>query len=166
MSQSFDSGTRPINARHYRYESASAHDHEFDTFTPQKKQPRSISKWLKIGLPILVVLIAIGVVVGVVVSKHHNKSSTSSTSSGGGGGGGGGGGSNNLGVFYTATDGYGLPVYPSTVRRPPLVVHLTSLIENNTHRLTPFCTVPPHLTHQQLLSGLPTPPRLLLQRRP
>lgn len=122
MPQSFDSSTRPINTRHYRYESASANDHEFDSYTPQKRNPSGTSKWLKIGLPVAVVLIAVGVVVGVLVSRHHKSSTSSTGGSGGGNGGGGGGGGNNLGVFYTTTDAYGLPVYPSTVRcaRPTL----------------------------------------------
>lgn len=101
-------------------------DAEYDNhgqgFTPVTKRKSGMSKWIKIGVPVLVVLIAVGVVVGVLVSKH-DKSSTSSTSSGGNGTSSGGGGSGasgskggELGVFYTATDDYGLPLYPTTVR--------------------------------------------------
>lgn len=127
---SFDSG-RPINS-HYRYESGT-HDGQFNTTAAQtygydtpaqtsRKGGSSRGKWLKIGIPVLIVLIIAGVVAGVVISKHNDNNSKTSSTGGGGsgngtsGGGNGGGGSKNLGIFFTATDAYGLPVYPTTVR--------------------------------------------------
>ena len=167
MPQSFDSSTRPINTRHYRYESASANDHEFETYNPQKRSPDRTNKWLKIGLPVLIVLIAVGVVVGVLVSRHHDKSSTSSNggSGGSGGGSGGGGGSNNIGIFYTTTDAYGLPVYPSTVRHCCTQVRIASLTKNMSYRPTLLYTALPRSTHHPPLNGRPTLPLLLLRRR-
>lgn len=126
MPQSFDSG-RPINS-HYRYESASMNDHEYEYgdgpgqgFTPVTKRPSGgTSKWLKYGLPSLLLLIVAGAVAGIVIHKHSSDSSTSSSGGGNGttsgGGSGGGTSAGDLGVFYTATDAYGLPVYPTTVR--------------------------------------------------
>lgn len=119
MSHSFDSGQRPLNS-HYRYESASVNDYDYEApaqprFTTRK--PAGKSKWLKIGVPVaLVIAIIAGVVVAVVVTRHKN-ASTSSTSSGGSGSSGSGSpGQNDLNVkFYTKTDAYGLPVYPTTV---------------------------------------------------
>lgn len=142
MPASFDSGTRPINS-HYRYESASAHDHEFNTrfddgqaytpASPQKSYGRS--RWIKFGIPIIAVIIVAAVVGGVLASKNKSNSSTSSTgdsnstSSGGGGSGGGKGtGNENIGVFFTATDAYGLPVYPTTVRPSMLSAPVRALL--------------------------------------
>lgn len=124
MPQSFDSG-RPINS-HYRYESASMNDHEYEYgsgpgqgFTPVTKRAGGTSKWLKYGLPSLLLLIVAGAVAGIVIHKHSSDSSTSSSGGSNGtssGGGGGGTSAGDLGVFYTATDAYGQPVYPTTVR--------------------------------------------------
>lgn len=128
MAHSFDSGQRPLNS-HYRYESASVNDYDYEPPSNPKyttNKPAGRSKWLKIGLPIgIIALIIAGVVGGILATKHKNASTSSNGGDGsgsgggdggGGGGGNGGGGSNNLNVkFFTATDAYGLPVYPTTV---------------------------------------------------
>ncbi len=110
---SFDSGTRPL-AAHHRYESANQNESEYDLsqnrgYAASGPVKRGSNKWIKIGIPVVVVAVIV-VVLGIVLSTRHHGHSKTSTPSGGGGG----GGKDQL--FYTTTDAYGLPVYPSTVR--------------------------------------------------
>jgi len=92
--------------------------YDANPYVPPKKKR---SKWLIIGLPLLI-LVIIGAVVGGVLGSRHNSSSSSS-----GGGGGGGQGTvdsahssllHQQGRFAVSTDSYFLPVYPSTVSYP------------------------------------------------
>lgn len=135
MSQSFDSSRRAF-AAHHRYESANPNDSEYDlsqsrgyTATPAKRGP---NKWLKIGIPVIVVAV-IGIILGIVLSTRHKSSTSNNTSTPssttGGNKGGGGGGNNLLGVFFTGTDGYGLPVYPSTVRYYVFIPQQSNLLQ-------------------------------------
>jgi flagellar basal body-associated protein FliL len=83
-------------------------------YLPSKK--KGMSKWIKIGVPVLILVIA-GAVVGGILGSRSNKS------------GGGGNGSSPasassavankdaVGVFATATDVYGQPQYPTAVSR-------------------------------------------------
>jgi hypothetical protein len=74
---------------------------------------RRTSKWIKLGIPIALLLIA-GVVVGVVLGIRSSKNKSSSAS---GNGANAGVGANEIGRFPVSTDtNYFMPVYPSTVR--------------------------------------------------
>ena len=82
---------------------------------PQKKRR---SKWLTVGLPCGLIVIAgavVGVLFGLKIIKTGGSSSSSSSSSGGSGG-----NANvdleNLSYFATATNSYHQPLYPSMVR--------------------------------------------------
>lgn len=83
---------------------------------------KPISKWIKLGIPLLVVVAIVGIVVGVVVGTRKN-SNRSSTSSGAPGSNGGPGSASSavsaklsVGRFATATDSeFMVPLYPSTV---------------------------------------------------
>jgi hypothetical protein len=92
--------------------------------TPAMPQKKPLSKWIKIGVPVVVLAIIAAVVGGVVGSrKSGNDGSSSSSSSGGGGSGSPAAASsavsakNEFGRFATATNSYYMvPIYPSTVR--------------------------------------------------
>ena len=80
-----------------------------------------ISKWIKFGIPALVVVIVGAVVGGVFGSRSSNDnssaSSSDSSSSSSNSGSGGGKSAQELGRFATTTNAeWQLPVYPSTVR--------------------------------------------------
>jgi len=95
--------------------------------TPQTAPPakKGVSKWVKIGVPVLILLIIAGVVGGVLGSRNKSDDSSSSTSSGtkgdtnnptGTAKGGGSTPSANIGRFAVATDSqYLIPIYPATV---------------------------------------------------
>jgi hypothetical protein len=84
---------------------------------PSRSAKKPLSKWIKFGLPVAVLVIAGAVVGGVVGSRHHkNNSSTSSGSSGGPAASSAVSAKNAAGIFPTATDSeYMVPIYPSTV---------------------------------------------------
>lgn len=88
---------------------------------PTKQSKRN---WLKIGIPIAI-LVIVGAVVGGVLGSRASKNNSSSSSSGGsnsgnGNGNSGGGVKNGLGRFPTSTDPfYGMPIYPSSVSFVP-----------------------------------------------
>ncbi|KAI0048326.1 heparinase II/III family protein [Auriscalpium vulgare] len=65
------------------YGSADPYYHESTGYiTPSRPAKRGISKWIKFGLPILILVIA-GAVVGGVVGSHHSGSKSSSSSAAG-----------------------------------------------------------------------------------
>lgn len=79
---------------------------------------RSKSNWLKIGIPI-VILVIIGAVVGGVLGSRASKKNNGGSSDGDSSNGNGNSGSgvkNGLARFPVSTDSfYGMPIYPSTV---------------------------------------------------
>ncbi|KAI0031486.1 chondroitin AC/alginate lyase [Vararia minispora EC-137] len=78
---------------------------------------RGMSKWIKFGIPVAVIVIAGAVVGGVLGSRRSSSSSSSSSSSGSGSAAASGAVSakNGLGRFASATNSeWMLPVYPST----------------------------------------------------
>ncbi|KAJ7062689.1 heparinase II/III family protein [Mycena amicta] len=90
------------------------HDNSYN-MAPQRK--KRTSKWVKFGIPLLVLLIAGGVVAGVLVSRHHTSSSSASSSPSGSAASASAAVSakNALGKFATATDSYYMmPIYVST----------------------------------------------------
>lgn len=102
------------------YGSGDPYYNESTGFITPSKAKKGTSKWLKIGLPVGILVIA-GAVVGIVLGlRAHDKSSSSSSSNNTGSSGNSNsasGSKNNLGLFATATDSqYMLPIYPSTVR--------------------------------------------------
>jgi len=95
--------------------------------TPQTAAPakKGVSKWVKVGVPVLILVIIAGVVGGVLASRKKSDD-TSSSSTGSGTKGdtkdptntakGGSTPSANIGRFAVATDSqYLIPIYPSTV---------------------------------------------------
>jgi hypothetical protein len=126
MPRSIDSGIRPL---HHRYESAQMNDSEYDlpnrygdtykqTAYNAKGQRSGLSPWIKFGIPVLV-LVIIGGVVGAVIATRHkdsNDSANPSQSSGSKESGKPANGNGPVGLFFTSTDAFGLPVYPKTVR--------------------------------------------------
>ena len=79
---------------------------------------KPLSKWIKFGIPVAVIVIAGAVVAGVLASRHGNKSSSSSSSSSGSPAAASSAVSakNAVGIFPTGTDSeFMVPIYPSTV---------------------------------------------------
>ncbi len=102
------------------YGSGDPYYNESTGFITPSQPKKGASKWVKIGIPIGILVIA-GAVVGIVLGlRAHNKTSSSSSSGSSGSSGdsnSASGAKNNLGLFATATDSqYMLPIYPSTVR--------------------------------------------------
>ena len=102
----------------------------FNQYPTQTKS--KVNKWIKIGVPVLVLVVLVAVLAGVFGSRAAQKQNSSHAAD-----------SNSaaasseaiaqssiraeLGRFATATDEYFLPVYPSTVRpRLDAVPHRTS----------------------------------------
>ncbi|KAH9037194.1 chondroitin AC/alginate lyase [Lactarius hengduanensis] len=78
---------------------------------------KPLSKWIKFGIPVAVVVVVGAVVAGVLASRHSNKSSSSSSSSTGSPAAASSAVSakNAVGIFPTATDSeFMVPIYPST----------------------------------------------------
>ncbi|KIM34528.1 hypothetical protein M408DRAFT_325905 [Serendipita vermifera MAFF 305830] len=106
-----------------RYNQINASTPGYDPYTSYKPPKKRRSKWLVIGLPLLIILIIIGAVVGGVLGSRKGSSNTSSSGSGGSGGSNGGSGNvdgahssilHQQGRFAYTTDAYFNPVYPST----------------------------------------------------
>ncbi|PIL31738.1 hypothetical protein GSI_06442 [Ganoderma sinense ZZ0214-1] len=97
------------------YGSGDPYYNESTGFITPPQPKKGTSKWIKIGIPVGILVIA-GAVVGIVLGlRAHDKSSTSSTSGSSGNSNSASGSKNNLGLFATATDSqYMLPIYPST----------------------------------------------------
>ena len=97
------------------YGSGDPYYNESTGFITPANPKKGTSKWVKIGIPVAVIVIAaavVGAIFGVRASKNSSstssKSSSADTSSGN---------SDGSGMLATATDSlYLLPIYPSTVR--------------------------------------------------
>jgi hypothetical protein len=79
---------------------------------------KSLNKWVKIGVPIAILVIAGAVVAGVLATRHHSHNSSSSSSSPGSPAAASSALSakNAVGIFPTGTDSeFMVPLYPSTV---------------------------------------------------
>ncbi|KAL6310162.1 chondroitin AC/alginate lyase [Sparassis latifolia] len=90
--------------------------------TPQPKSKRSLSNWIKFGVPVLIAVIVAAVLGGVLGSRAHHNSSKSSAAAASSASPSGAAAASQaasiqaaIGVFPTATASlYMLPVYPST----------------------------------------------------
>ncbi len=82
--------------------------------TPQNPR-KPLSKWIKFGVPVGILVIAAAVVAAVVATHRHHSSSTSSGSPAAASSA--ISAKDAVGIFPTATDSeYMVPIYPSTVR--------------------------------------------------
>ena len=111
----------PLNQANSPYGSGDPYYNESTGFITPSQPKKGTSKWIKIGIPVAVVVIAaavVGAIFGIRASK--NSSSSSSTSSGTSGDSSSGSTASSgdgTGIFAVATDSlYLLPIYPSTVR--------------------------------------------------
>ena len=95
--------------------------------TPKKP----VNKWIKIGIPIGILVIAGAVVAGVLASRHHSHNSSSSNSSSGSPAAASSALSakNAVGIFPTGTDSeFMVPLYPSTVSFTTFEIYFRCLI--------------------------------------
>jgi hypothetical protein len=128
--------------------------------TPMVAKKRT-SKWLTIGIPILVIVIAGAVVGGIFGSKKKNNSSSSAAAAASSAA----SAKTAFGRFATATDSeFMVPLYPSTVSS--LLLYSTLSLISIVERPTPPFFLPPHsyLPTVLLLPGqktLSSPPVLL-----
>ncbi|KZP04495.1 hypothetical protein FIBSPDRAFT_843895, partial [Athelia psychrophila] len=86
---------------------------------PAGAKKGGVSKWIKIGVPVLILVIVGAVLGGVLGSRHHNSnsstSSSASASSASAAASSAASAGNALGVFATATNSeFMMPIYPST----------------------------------------------------
>lgn len=115
---SIDSAHAPLsNYQNSPYPPDTYHN-ESGYMTPAIKK-KGLSPWVKIGVPVLLLVIAGAVVGGVIGSRSHNKNVSTASSSGGNSNPAAASSAvsakNAIGIFPTSTDSYELPVYPSTV---------------------------------------------------
>ncbi|EJF66889.1 hypothetical protein DICSQDRAFT_95739 [Dichomitus squalens LYAD-421 SS1] len=97
------------------YGSGDPYYNESTGFITPAKPKKGTSKWVKIGIPVAILVIAAAVVGVVLGIRAHNKSSSASSKSGSSGSNSASGAQNDIGIFATGTDSlYMLPLYPST----------------------------------------------------
>ncbi len=147
------------------YGSGDPYYNESTGFINPQKQKQGTSKWIKIGIPVAVVVIA-AAVVGAVLGIRSSKNSSSTSSASSKGDQAAGSAQGDLAIFATATASqFMLPIYPSTVR-----VGSYSRAHPLTHTplsLRPHRPTPPSSTHPRSVPpmvpsrGPPTPSRPL-----
>ncbi|KAJ6574948.1 heparinase II/III family protein [Mycena capillaripes] len=111
MSAQYDN----LNNQHQVYGSGGAYYNESSAgfITPQRPTKKRTSNWIKIGIPVLILLIAGGVVGAILATRKKSSSSASSSSAAGGSS----GSTSKIGSgrFATATNSeFMMPIYPST----------------------------------------------------
>jgi hypothetical protein len=93
------------------YGSGDPYYNESSGYITPKPSKKGTSKWIKIGIPVLILAIAAGVVGGILGSRNHKSppgsaAAASSAASV----------KQEIGIFATATNSlYMIPIYPSTV---------------------------------------------------
>lgn len=108
----------PLQSVHNQHQVYQNNDPAFNQSTgfisPPKPQKRT-SKWIKIGIPVAVLVIAAAVVAGVVASRKKSSGSAASASSSSAAAAASASAKLAVGVFATATNSeYMIPIYPST----------------------------------------------------
>ena len=99
------------------YGSGDPYYNESTGFITPSKAKQGTSKWVKIGIPVAILVIAAAVVGVILGIRAHNKSLSSSSKSASSGSNSASGAKNDIGLYATGTDSlYMLPLYPSTVR--------------------------------------------------
>jgi hypothetical protein len=109
-----DSGTSPYGSGDPYYNSSTGY-----ITPPNPKKSLGKNKWLKIGVPVGVLVIAGAVVGAVLATRHHGHNSGSSSNNSGNPAAASSAISakNAVGMFPTATNSeFMVPLYPSTVR--------------------------------------------------
>jgi hypothetical protein len=105
---------------------------------PTSRQKSGASKWIKIGIPVAIIVIAAAVVGGILGSRaHHNSASTLAASPNTPAGASQAVSAKNaIGRFATATNSeYMLPIYPATVSRTYLFASFFVSHAHHTHFL-------------------------------
>jgi hypothetical protein len=124
MPGSFDSGQRPLTNVNYQsannpYDSGAGFYGESSGFLQPQPQKKRISGWIKFGIPILIIIAAGAIVGGILGSKaekkHSSSSNTSANPTNPAAASSAVANKNEIGVFATGTDSYGLPIYPTNV---------------------------------------------------
>jgi len=92
----------------------------FNQYTTQKKS--KVNKWIKIGVPVFILVVIVAVLAGVFGSRAANKQDSTRAASQDAAASSEANAQSSiraeLGRFATATDEYFQPVYPSTVSAP------------------------------------------------
>ena len=167
MAYSYDDGAeRPLNNKTEYNSPYAAYYNQSTGYLPPQQPKKPLSKWIKFGIPVAIVVIAAAVVGGVVGSRASSNSNKSSSNSGGTS-------SSNpsvaasaaisaktaVGRFATATDSfYQVPLYPSTVRLVIFVVPFQSSLSWFMNFIDQYrCVHYSYLyTHQRRQVGLAT----------
>jgi hypothetical protein len=146
--------------------------HESAGYIAPLPRKKPLSKWIKIGVPLLVIVIAAAVVGGIVGSRKSKDASASSSNGGSSGSAGDTAAASSAisakmsnGRFATATDSeFMVPVYPSTVSLPFPFVFQTLYIDMNVRPMLLFSPLPHSfqvpmqtLPGRQTLSSQPIP---------
>ncbi|KZV99457.1 hypothetical protein EXIGLDRAFT_712139 [Exidia glandulosa HHB12029] len=164
MSYSNDSYQRPVASTPYirmgdRSDPGEGHAGYYYGAAHQVNIPaaprKRTSLWIKLGIPVAI-LVIIAAVVGVVLARRHSKSSPGSA--GGSSEGGSKGSPGVQGLFATSTDAYFLPVYP-TASNAALYVRPTFTPTESASAAWPTDTYSP--TAPEVTSVRPDHPRLL-----
>lgn len=121
----------------------------FITPMPANGRKKGASKWLKFGLPILLIIVIVGAVLGGVLgsraSKKNSQESDEATASGAASV------KNEVGVYPTSTNSeFMVPIYPSTVSQVKSVIRPRKSQQPHvyaSHRLTLPLTATPPSTH-------------------
>lgn len=108
-----DSGTSPYGSNYPFYNSSTGY-----LTPPNPKTSPSKKKWIMLGVPVAILVIAGAVVAAVLATRHHgHNSSSSSKNSNPAAASSAISAKNAVGVFPTATNSeFMVPLYPSTVR--------------------------------------------------
>jgi len=176
---SFDSTQRPLSDVHYnqinngqpfldlsrapysRLTMSEKPDAGFNQYPTQKKS--KVNKWIKIGIPILILVVIVAVLAGVFGSRAAKKQDSTLTANSDAAASSEANAQSSiraeLGRFATATDEYFLPVYPSTVSaHPQALLHRTSYVTVRSWQkplgpghVSPACLVVTKLDHLHFL---------------
>jgi type II secretory pathway pseudopilin PulG len=104
----------------------------FSQYPTQKKS--KVNKWIKIGVPVFILVVIVAVLAGVFGSRAAKKQDSNRTANSDAAASSEANAQSSiraeLGRFATATDEYFLPVYPSTVS-----THLKAVLHHTSHHM-------------------------------